>query len=239
MGVVAIIQARMGSTRLPGKVVKEIEGKSLLEHLIERLRTAKKVNSIVVVTSRKAENQIIQEICRKNGIKCYMGSEEDVLRRYYEAAREEQANIIVRVTADNPLTDAEQIDRMIAHHLKTHADYTHNKHEKGVPFGAGAEVISFSALAKAHAEGKKPYEREHVTPFIIRHPNLFKIEVVDAPLPIRRPEIRITVDTAEDLELIRRIYKRLYKKGKTFKLAEVIRLLDENLQLKEVTPSID
>jgi len=238
MKIVGIIQARMGSTRLPGKVMKLIEGKPILEHLIERLNKTKNMDSTVIATSNLSKDREIVVFAKKRGIKFFTGSVEDVLSRYYNVAKRDEADIIVRICADSPLADPWEIDKMIEHHIKKKADYTHNKHDKGPPFGTGAEVISFDALERAYLLGKEPCYREHVTLFIKEQPSMFKIEVVDAPKSIRFPSIRLVVDYEEDLKLVREIYKELYKNKRIFKLDEVIKLLNNNPELRKINAHI-
>jgi len=210
----------------------------MLEQLTERLNKARNLDSVVIATSDLEKDREIVIFAEKRGIKCFTGSEEDVLSRYYNVAKKEKANVIVRICADSPLTDPWEIDKMIEHHIKKNADYTHNKHETGTPFGTRAEVISFSALERMYLFGKEPRHREHVTTFIKEHPSMFKIEVVDAPKSIRFPSIRLVVDYEEDLKLVREIYKKLYKNKRIFKLDEVIELLNNNPELKKINAYI-
>lgn len=232
--VVAIIQARMGSKRLPGKVLSHLSGKPLLEHLINRLRVSKEIDQIVVATSTSDIDKPIIELAKKLDVECYKGSEDDVLNRYYEAGKLFKADVVVRVTADNPLTDPYQLDELIKKHMETDSDYTHNKHQKGPPLGTAAEVISFPILKKIHTIAKAPRHREHVTLYIFEHADQFNIQTVDAPLKFQRMDLRLTVDTEKDLILMREIFDNFDFGSKYIPLEEVIDFLDENRDLIEL-----
>lgn len=236
MKVVGIIQTRMGSTRLPGKTMMNIEGKHMLEHLIDRVKRSETLDSIVVATTNKTEDDVIVDLAEKCGVNWFRGSEGDVLDRYAKAAEKFNADIVVRVCADNPLTDPFEIDKLVRHHINTNADYSYNNlpHPKGLPDGAGAEVISIDVLNKIHKLATEQPHREHVTLFILDNPVLFHIERLDADTRLRRQEFRLDVDYKEDLEFIREIYKRLYKPGEIIKLKEVIDLLDKHPELHKL-----
>ena len=234
--IVAIIQARMGSKRLPGKSMMDIEGKPMLEHLIERVKRSETLDSIVVATADKAKDDAIVDLAERCGVNWFRGSEEDVLDRYLKAAEKFKADIVVRICADSPLTDPFEIDKLVRHHVKTNADYSYNNlpHPKGLPDGAGAEVISIDILKKIHKLATEQPHREHVTLFILDNPGLFRIERLDADPELRRDEFRLDVDYKEDLEFIREIYKRLYKPEEIIKLKEVIELLDKHPEMHDM-----
>jgi spore coat polysaccharide biosynthesis protein SpsF len=225
MRTVVIIQARMGSHRLPGKVTRKIIGKPLLEHLVERLRQTKQVNQIIIATTTAPIDKEISVLAEALNVPVFRGSEENVLDRFFLAAQWAKADIVIRVTADNPLTDAANIDRMVEEHLKNNADYTTTI---GMPLGTTAEVISMDILHKAHNLAKNQYDLEHVTPFIRRQPKLFKVQTLQAHTELSRPDIRLTVDYLEDFEFITEIYKALYKPNEVFPLLDVIKLLDNS-----------
>lgn len=205
----------------------DILGKPLLEHLIDRLKRCKTLNSIVVATTTEERDDPIEKLAISCGLGCYRGSENDVLGRYLETAEAFEADVIIRVCADNPLTDPGEVDKLVRHHLKTGADYSFNNepHPKGLPDGAGAEALSMGTLKKVNRLATSALHREHVTLFILENPDLFHIERLDADPELRRPDIKLDVDYAEDLEFIRRIFKGLYKPGEIIKLSEVIDLL--------------
>lgn len=192
-----IIQARLGSTRLPGKVLMKIGNKTLLEHIIYRLSFLKnKKIKIVVATSEREKDSRIAAFCRKKGVSCFRGSEENVLERYYLCAQKYGFEEIVRLTADNPFVDVEEIERLIEYRREQGADYA--KSYDGLPYGVGAEVFTFKALEKDYKESSQPHHFEHVNEYMLENPQLFK--TVDLPIPQekRRPDIRLTVDTEED-----------------------------------------
>jgi sialic acid synthase SpsE/spore coat polysaccharide biosynthesis protein SpsF (cytidylyltransferase family) len=236
MRVVGIIQARMGSARLPGKTMMDIEGKPMLEHLMGRVKRSETLDSIVVATTDKAEDDVIVDLAERCGVNWFRWSEEDVLDRYIKAAEKFNVDIVVRICADSPLTDPFEIDKLVRQHVKTNADYSYNNlpHPKGLPEGAGAEAISIDVLKKIHKLATEQPHREHVTLFILDNPSFFHIERLDADLELRRPEFRLDVDYKEDLEFIREIYKRLYKPEEIIKLKDMIDLLDKHPEMHDM-----
>lgn len=222
---VAIIQARMGSTRLPGKVLMKIEGKTILEHIVERLKKSKLIDQIVIATSDKKDDIKIVNLARKIGIDYFQGSEQDVLDRYLQAAKFFEGDIIIRVTADNPLTDPYIIDTMLEEHIKKCSDYTF---VKGLPVGICAEVFSIDSLEKSNLLGKESHHREHVNEFILENPGLFKINLLKASPDMFRPNIRLTVDTWDDFKAMEKIFKKLYRNNNIVHIIDAIELFDEN-----------
>ncbi len=239
METIALIQARMGSTRLPGKVLEPIGGKPLVERVVERAQSASRISRVAVVTSDLVGDDALEEACISAGIACWRGSETDVLDRFHQAAAALGAERIVRITADCPLIDPAVIDALIE--LVEHrADLAYASVATGAiglsrgyrrfPDGLDAEVFNAKLLEIAWLEARDPYEREHVTPFIWRHPERFAAEVLEAPNDLG--DERWTIDYPEDLELVRAIYDRLHHKGPAFGFAEVIALLDANPGLR-------
>jgi spore coat polysaccharide biosynthesis protein SpsF len=224
--VTAIIQARMGSTRLPGKVLKDVAGRPMIEQMMHRLSRAKRLNRIVAATSTTVGDDPLAELLYKNGILTFRGPENDVLSRYYEAAKVFNADVVVRLTGDCPLIDPFIVDEVVKRHLDSDADYTSNTLERTFPLGMDTEVFSFKVLEKAYRQAKENYQREHVTPYFYLNPGIFKLQGIKAEGKLHRPDLRLTVDTAEDLELIRAIYNRLGQNGRFFNTEEVIELLD-------------
>lgn len=214
--VVAIIQARMGSTRLPGKILANIAGKPLLWYIIERLKRAEILDEIVVATSEKERDLPIVKLAEESGVKSFRGSEEDVLDRFLRAAEQFKADIIVRICADNPLTDPVEVDKLVRFHLQKGADYSYNNepHPKGLPDGVGAEALTFEALKIAHQLATKAFHREHVVDFILDNPSMFHIERLDADPELQRSDIKLDVDVIEDLQYIRKVFEELYHQGK-------------------------
>ena len=191
-----IIQARMGSSRLPGKVLKKIGDKSLLEHIFFCLSLLRHPAKIILATSTHQRDDVIESFCRNRSIEYFRGSEENVLERYYLCTKKYGFNHIVRLTADNPFTDMEELNNLIKLHLETGADYSHSFQK--LPIGVGAEIFTFDALEKSFFSGKKEHHKEHVNEYVLENPELFKISVLSVPPEKNRPDIRLTVDTEED-----------------------------------------
>ena len=236
---VAIIQARMGSTRFPKKVLMPILEKEMLWHIINRLKKSNFLDEVVIATTKSEEDKQILRFTDSVGIKSFAGSEEDVLDRYYQATKKFRANTIVRITADCPLIDPMIIDKALELFYEEDFDYVSNYiiDEHGIrkptyPDGLDVEVFSFFALEKAWREGRKPSEREHVTPYIWSHPKIFKIGSIQNERDLSH--FRWTVDYPEDLEFVREIYKRLYKEDGIFYMEDVIRLIKEEPKLIEI-----
>ncbi len=207
MTVVAIIQARMGSTRLPGKVLKPILGQSMLSLLVSRVVKAKQVDRIVVATSVSPKDDlIVDEVGKIPNLICFRGSEEDVLARYYEAAIFSQADIILRVTADNPFFHAPTADKLI-NLVQQEADYATNNFERRTfPYGIDLEAFTSTALSKAYFEAKTPFQREHVTPYIRDNQDMFVIRSLQWKDDCS--SLRLTVDTPDDYERAKVIFER-------------------------------
>lgn len=195
------IQARMDSSRLPGKIAKKIEGKAMLLWQIERLKRSQTARQIVILTDAASEEKISQMIKGLN-IGLFVGDSENVLSRYYHAAEKYGSKLIVRATGDNPLTCPEFLDAMVETHLGKSADLSHFL---GLPLGMGVEVISRQALSDAYSGATEKYDLEHVTPYLYRNRKLFK--VLEAPVSgFDCGDMRVTVDTQEDLEKVRKIF---------------------------------
>jgi len=196
MTVGVVIQARMGSKRLPGKVLMPIAGKVMLDHVLGRLSLLKYPAKAVVATSEKVVDDVIDTHCRLAGMEVFRGNEDDVLDRYYQCSLKYSFEHIVRLTGDNPFTDMEELRRLIELHLAQGNDYTHSF---GImPLGVGAEIFTFAALERSVHQGHAPNHREHVNEYIEENPDLFRIGVLDVPDGKRFPEVRLTVDTEED-----------------------------------------
>lgn len=215
-----IIQARLGSTRLPGKVLAPIGPFSILEHCVQRLSVSGL--PIVVATTDKAEDDPVERAARRLKVEVFRGAEHDVLARYIGAAHAFGVSDVVRATADNPLVDAEAVGRTLGFRQRVGADHVV---ECGLPIGAAVEAVSLEALERAAALISDPYDREHVTSFI-RRDNRFRALRAVAPGDIRRPGLRLTVDTPEDLEFIRQVYACLDDSKGLPTLAAVIKAAD-------------
>ncbi len=233
MKMVAIVQARMASTRLPAKVLADIIGKPMLMRVVERIRSARLVDQIVVATSSGTADDALWDLCLNQGIPCYRGSEQDVLDRYYQAARAHKATAVVRVTADCPLIDPAVIDRVISIFQAGTYDYVSNTLRYTYPDGLDVEVCTFAALERAWHETNKPSEREHVTPYL-KSSGGFCIANVEHDLDLSDFNYRWTVDEPSDLAFVRAVYA--YFGGRTdFGLTDVLALLDQHpdLQLQQ------
>lgn len=234
--IVGIIQARTDSTRLPNKVLEEIEGKPVILHVIERTQHASLLNGIVLATTTRAVDTPLADLVRAHGIPVFRGDCDDVLDRYYQAATRFHAEVIVRITGDCPLIDPHIIDLVIQMFLQHHYDYVTNTLQPTYPDGLDVEAFSYKALTKAWKEATLPSEREHVTVYIRKHPEKFKQH--DVKNPIDLSSYRWTVDNQEDLEFVREIYKRLYSKEKIFYMEDILTLLKEHPELKKLNAGI-
>lgn len=228
---VAIIQARMGSTRLPGKMLKKIQGKTLLAYMLARVRQAKTLSLIVVATTNRPEDGAIANIAKENGVGCFRGSENDVLDRYYRAALRYGADTIVRLTGDCPFMDPALVDRVVAFYLrnKKKADYASNVHPPTFPDGMDVEVFSFVALERAWKEATLASEREHVTPFFYNHRELFRLKNLRAKKDTSG--VRLTVDASEDLLLMQKLSAALSIKNNHFNLRDILSYLEQHPEL--------
>ncbi len=232
----AIVQARMGSSRLPGKVLQDLEGETVLARVLNRLRRARLINELLVATTNcAADDEIVQE-CRRCSVSVCRGDQDDVLDRYFRAAQLAKAEIVVRITSDCPLIDPEITDQTIAAFVEARPDYASNIIVRTYPRGLDTEVMSFAALGRAWQEARKPYEREHVTPYIYGHPAQFSLLSMTGDAD--HSSYRWTVDTPEDLEFVRAIYARL-KDNTRFLWRDVLDLLDREPWLKELNRFVE
>lgn len=220
--VVVIVQARMGSTRLPGKVLMNLEGRPMLERQLERLQRARTPDAIVIATTTNSRDQPIVELATRLGIATTRGSEDDVLDRYLRAAQEHAADVIVRVTADCPLIDPDVLDTCVYVLLSDPTlDYVSNTLQRTYPRGLDVEVLTRHTLETAAHEAADPADREHVTRFIWRQPERFQLGSVTDDKDCSH--LRWTVDTAEVMKLIKRIYEDLFPSKPEFTLPDVLR----------------
>lgn len=237
--VIAIIQARMGSTRLPGKVLMNIKGKTILHHVVDRVKEAKKIDEVIVATTTLDKDNAIVEELKKINCNYYRGSEENVLDRYYNAAKTYEGDIIIRITSDCPLIDPNLIDEMIDYYLSHDYEMVTNAgvdmKYRTYPRGLDTEIFSFDALETAWKMANKEYQKEHVTLYIYEsESNIYYFKN-----KIDLSKYRLTVDTKEDFRLIKEIYENLYIDGKYFYLDDIIKLMLENPQLYEINKNIE
>jgi spore coat polysaccharide biosynthesis protein SpsF len=257
---VAIIQARMGATRLPGKVLMDIAGKPMLVRVVERVRQSTQVDLVVVATSSEPEDNEIETVCEQMDYACYRGDLHDVLDRYYQAARRYSADVIVRLTADCPLIDPGVIDQVLKaffdnevsvssrdagrKDLKTWRgsfpwDFAANRlpppWHRTFPIGLDTEVCTFAALERAWNEADKPHQREHVMPYLYEHEGLFRVLRID-----HEPDyghLRWTVDTSEDLEFVRQVYA-FFQGNNDFSWLDVLALVESKPELIEINAGV-
>jgi len=234
--VIAIIQARMGSTRLPKKVLMKIQAKPMLWHIINRLRYVNKIDDIVIATSDLDIDDAIYEFSKKYKVICFRGSESDVLKRFYDAAAFSKADHIIRITGDCPMVDSLLINDLIKLYQNGKYDFcgiacgagvSKEKNIKRYPDGLDAEIFSFRVLKEAHFEAKKEIEREHVTPFIWQNTNRYLLGTLFSR-STDYSNLRLTVDNKQDFEFIDWIYKKLFLENNNFVLSDIIKLLKNN-----------
>jgi spore coat polysaccharide biosynthesis protein SpsF len=235
--ITVIIQARVGSTRLPNKVLKDLCGKPVLWHVVNRLKQSKLISEIVIATTILPEDDAIQQFCEENNIKYYRGSSENVLSRYYEAAKQFNAETVIRITSDCPVIDPALLDEMISDYLSSKTGYLSNSLLRTYPRGLDAEIFSFNVLEKTYKEAEKNYELEHVTPYIYKHPELFSLR--NFATDVDFSFYRWTLDTEEDYTLIKEIYENLYTEGKIFLWKDILKLFELKPELIEINRHIE
>ncbi len=227
MKVPIILQARVGSTRLPGKVLMEILGKPMLYYIIERLKLAKNSMVILAIPDTEEDSKLCK-IAKQLDVDCVKGSELDVLGRYYMVSKLYPSHFYIRATADNPLVDFESAERLINFMLTHNFDYAV---EKGMPRGGAVEIFTDKALELSYKLSVEDRHREHVTLFMKEEPRLFKCAYPSVPKELNHPELSITVDRKDEFEFAKRIYEKFYKEGKPFKLVKIIDKIVEEAKL--------
>lgn len=235
--IAAIIQARMGSTRLPGKVLSDICGYPMLGRIINRISAVPEINKIIIATTvSKADDILVDWVRGNTGCSVFRGSEHDVLERYFSCSKEIGAEIIVRVTADDPLKDPSLVSRAIRYLMEnTELDYCSNTLKPTYPEGLDIEVFRFSALESAYKEATLESDREHVTPYIWRNPDKFHIQNFQMDRDLSA--WRWTVDNSNDLELVRKMYMNFIQ-NPLFSYSEAIEYVEQNLHLLEINSGI-
>jgi spore coat polysaccharide biosynthesis protein SpsF len=235
---VAIIEARMTSTRLPGKIVRPILGRPLLELLIERLSRAQRLDHIVVATTSNPSDDGVEELTRRVGVGCFRGSEEDVLDRVLQAARAAGADVIVEITGDSPLIDPAIVDLVVEVYQANRCDYVSNALKQTFPIGLDTQVFSTAVLEQVAHLTNDPTDHEHVSLYIYEHPERFSLHNLESGLPDKYWNLRLTLDTLEDLALIRAIYEELYPKNPSFGLRDILELLERRPELIDLNHHI-
>ena len=231
METAIILQARLGSKRFPGKVLKKINGKTILEYTIKRLKKTKLSKNIIIATTKKEEDQKIIKVAKKTNCHTFRGSTNNVLNRYYRAAAYYKVKNIVRVCSDCPLIDPKIINKVYFFYLKNNYDYVSNKIFPSYPPGMGVEILNFQSLKKANKLTKNSYDKEHVTAYIYKSPKKFKIKNVG--LKKKLLNYRIVLDYIEDFKLISNIQKHFNKQRKDFTLKDIIKYINRNPILKK------
>jgi len=231
MNILLIVQARLGSTRLPKKVLLKINHKTILEYIIEFLKLSKFPDKIIVATTDISEDDEIEDLCKRLSIDCFRGSSSDVLKRYYECAKFYNGDIIVRITADDPLIDIDILDNVIQTCIDTKFDLISTGIHPSFPHGYFIEAFPFSVLEQLHQNQHDDQSREHVTYHIKQNSELFKIKEISPGKGLERPDWRLTIDYIEDFELVSKIIHELYQPGYFIKYEHVIKFLDENKEL--------
>jgi spore coat polysaccharide biosynthesis protein SpsF len=232
--VTAIIQARMHSKRLPGKVLLDLAGKPILAHVIERAKAIEQVDKVVLATSSNPEDQALADLAYSMGIEVFTGSEQNVLDRYFEASEKFGGEYIIRITADNPFTDVDYASMIVDIALESKFDLCSLTN---LPLGTAVEVIKKEALDEAHRLSHEPHHLEHVTTYIKEHPELFSIEKPVVSIKKIPANLRLTVDTNEDYELAKLLYGNLYK-GNPFPLSDIINHINEHPEILKINSEI-
>ncbi len=230
--IVAIIQARIGSTRLPNKVFKDLCGRPLIWHVVDRLKYSKKINKIILATTHNPLDDTLVKWAENEQVAYFRGSEENVLSRFYEAANKSKADIIVRITADDPFKDPEIIDQVIDLLQNKNLDFAYNNLPPSFPEGLDTEVFTYAALEQAYKNSKDVFEQEHVTQYFYRHPDQFSHGNIFHSKDISH--LRWTIDTPNDFKLALFVYKMLYKEGMLFKTKDILNLYKDYPELLEI-----
>ncbi|MFC2124717.1 cytidylyltransferase domain-containing protein [Bacteroidota bacterium] len=242
MKIGAIIQARMSSSRLPGKVLKKLPFHSnltILDQIIFRLKRSKHINQIIVATSNNPEDRAILDWAKNNNHEVFTGELHNVLNRYYDCAKAYSLDIIVRITGDCPCIDPHIVDQTITHHISSQADFTNLGEVRTFPIGLDTAVFNFPVLETARKNANSDYEFEHVTTYFYKtHPENFKIERIKAPKELNFPEIRLALDTIDDYNFLCAIFAELGNNNRFFDTYEILELLNKKPWLKSLNSKI-
>ena len=224
-----IVQCRTGSTRLPGKILKDLGGKNLRSVFMERIKKSKEPDGIVIATTNLSEDDIIMDMCKKNNWLCFRGSTLDLLDRYYQCAKFFSADVIAKIPSDTPFNDPKLVDLVFKTYEDGDFDYVSNLHPPTFPGGFDCEVFSFDALEKSWKNARKDYEREHTTTYIWDNPEKFKIGNITSKTNIDYSmKFRLQVDYEEDLETAKRIFSTIYRSNPDFSFYDLVEFLDKN-----------
>jgi len=229
--IVCTIEARMSSTRLPGKVLLDLAGKPVLARIVDRVRMSAYIDEVVIATTTNHRDDAIRELAREIGCSCYSGSEDDVLSRVLDAAKEQEANLIVEVLGDCPLVDHRHIDELIRFFYTDSYGYVSNALVETFPLGFDVQVFPLELLEEVDRRTTDPVDRTHVTYYIYSHPDIYKLGNLEATGEMFWPKLRLTLDEKADYELIRKVYERLLPQNEDFSALEVVRFLRNNPKL--------
>ncbi len=229
-----IIQARTGSSRLPGKVLMNIEGQPMLLRQLQRLKFGLKVPKLIVATSIEASDNPVEKLCHDNEFKCFRGSLDDVMNRFILCAKQYKIKYIIRVGGDDPLIDWQCCNMLMKLHREHPYDFMYASNRKGWPYGCAAELIERSVLERIHDRTQEPLYLEHIIPYFFDNMEEFDILKVKSPPERHRPGYYFTVDYPEDLELVRTIFRKLKEEGDYFPLSCAIQLIDKYPELRNI-----
>ena len=238
MRIVCFIEARVRSTRLPGKVLKPILGKPMLQLMVERVKRARTIDGIVIATTDGPCDDAIAELARCLGVGVFRGSEDDVLARVLGAARAYQADVIVETTGDCPLHDPAIIDKVVADFRLGGADFVSNVLQYTTPRGTDVRVFTAEALGEINRRSNDPADHEHVSIHFWEHPEKYRLRNVSTELPPEAAQLRLTVDTPEDFELVQLVYEELYPTNPEFRLADILDLFDRKPDLRLINQNV-
>lgn len=239
MKIIATIEARMTSSRLPGKVLLSAQGKPMLARMVERLRMVPSLDGIVVATTVNATDDPIEALAKELGIGCWRGSEDDVLARVLDAAQAFEADVIVELTGDCPLIDPAIVEQCVQAYKAAGVDYLSNILERTYPIGMDTQVFATKILADVASRTNDPTDHEHVSLYIYRHPELYSLKNVPAPAEMFDPELRLTLDTKQDYELIDTVFSAMLPaKGPGFSLGDVLTLLKAHPELRKINDHV-
>lgn len=239
MKTAVIVQARMTSSRLPGKILKPVLEKPLLDHMMDRLSRMQTIDDIIIATTDKPTDDPVEQLTMRRGYTCFRGSEEDVLDRVLKAARQHKVDLIVETTGDCPLIDPVESDKVVRLYREGSLDYASNVLTRTYPRGMDTQVFPTSILEDVNRRTHDPIDHEHVSYFIYQHPELYRLGNVAAPRKLRRPDLRLTVDTMEDFQLIENIIEALWPENPEFSLEDIVDYLNENPTLLELNKHVE
>lgn len=238
MKIVCTIEARMKSSRLPGKVLLPVCGKPLLELMIERLRQVPELDGIVIATTADPSCQPIEDLAKRLGVGCFRGSEDDVLDRVLRSAQSAQADLIVELTGDCPLIDPDLVSEVIREFRSRDVDYCANVLQRTHPRGMDVQVFPTKVLARVAELTNNPSDREHVSIYIYTHPEQFRLHNVTSSHSAEEADLRLTVDTPDDFKLVSEIFQRLYPTNPRFRLADILKLMREQPELRVINSHV-